>query len=156
MSQPIEWYRSSPVRGVLLVATVAFFTMMIGVFLLAFGLDSTGRINPSWQPWLLSSGMCVVILGVSMACYGFFFVLSKEGVSLVLRRDGLLHKTDADEHFYDWQHISAVDFSAGTLTISVDNQASVQIVQSFSGISGADLAHRIADVQRKALLGTIR
>ena len=156
MRRPLEWYRSSPLRGVLIVTVVSFFTMMVGVFLLAFGLDSTGRINPSWQPWLLSFGMCIVILGVSMACYGFFFVLSKEGIALVLHRDGLMYKTEANETFYDWQHISAIDFSSGTLTITIENQSPIRIAQSFLGISGTDLAHRIADVQRKALLGTIR
>ena len=156
MSRPIEWYRISPVKGVVFVAVTTFSIMMIGVFTLAFGLDSSGRVPIHLQPWMLMIGICVVITGVSLACYGFFKVLSKEGISLLLQNDGLLYSQEDESHLYSWQSIESVRFAKGKLIIEVEQQQDLIIQQSFLGINGAHLAERIIDIQRKALLGTIR
>jgi hypothetical protein len=156
MSQPIEWYRQSPIKKFLVVATVTFSIMMTGVFMLAFGLDNSGRVPLEWQPWCLTLGICIVIIGVSLACLGFFIVLSKDGISLQLQSNGLRYKSDQIEHFYKWQKIETIDFSSGKLRLKIEGEKTISIKQSFLGISGPKLAQRLQEFQRLALLGTIK
>ena len=156
MSRPIEWYSVSPIKGVAVVAVIAFSVMITGVFIIAFGLDNSGRVPLHWQPWMLSLGICIVIGGVSIASYGFFRVLSHKTDSLVLQTDGILYTAKEQEYFYHWQAIESIEFERGLLTFSIEDRPSFQIKQSFLGISGADLAARIREIQRKVLLGTIQ
>ena len=156
MSRPIEWYRNSPIKGVIVVATSSFFLLMVGVFILAGGMDNSGRVPIDWQPWLLMSGMCLVIFGVSVACYGFFRVFSNEGIYLELQTKGLMLKSKEQANFYHWQSIEHVEFISNAMIVTIENGSPIRIEQSFLGISGPELADRILDFQRKALLGTIR
>ena len=156
MNHPIEWYRQSPIKQFTLVAMVTFSIMMIGVFVLAFGLDNSGRVPLEWQPWCLSFGICIVIIGVSLACLGFFIVLSKEGISLHLQPNGLRYKSKTIDQFYKWQRIEQIDFSSGALLLKIEDENPISIKQSFLGISGPKLAERLREFQRLALLGTIK
>jgi len=153
MSRTIEWYRISPLKGVVIVAIIAFSIMISGVFIIAFGLDNSGRVPQEWQPWMLSSGMCIVIISICIACYGFFRVLSKEGTFLEVKTDGLLYKTEIEEHLYHWQLIENIEFQGGQLLIQAEGEPLLRIEQDFLGISGSQLAERLLEVQRKALLG---
>jgi len=156
MSRPVEWYRNSPIKGVLIVAGFSFLTIMISVFILAGGLDNSGRVPIEWQPWMLMSGMCMVIFGVSAACYGFFRVLANEGVYVELQTKGLLLRMKDKEDFYHWQSIERVEYQSKTMVVFIENGPSISITQSFLGISSPDLVTRILEFQRKALLGTIQ
>ena len=156
MSRPIEWYSASPIKGFTIVAIVAFSIMMTGVFILAVGMDNSGRVPMEWQPWMLSLGICIVIGGVSAASYGFFRVLSGKTDSLTLQTNGLLYVSNAQEYFYSWQKIESINFDQGVLIVTIEDLPDLQIKQSFLGISGTDLAARIRELQRKVLLGTIQ
>ena len=139
-----------------MVASAAAMVMMIGVLLVALGLESTGRISENHQPWYLIGGVSAVMIGVTGACAGFILVITRKTASLVLHINGLMYTTALDSHWVTWRNIDSISAQNNTVTLQINPSGSLQIDAKVIGTKSEQLAERLAELKRLVLLGTIR
>ena len=130
--------------------------MMIGVLLVALGLESTGRISEVHQPWYLIGGVSAVMIGVTGACAGFILVITRKTASLVLHINGLMYTTALESHWLSWRNIDGISAQNNIVTLQINPSGCLQIDAKIIGTSSEQLANRLAELKRLVLLGTIK
>ena len=135
-----------------MVASAAATVMMIGVLLVALGLESTGRISENHQPWYLIGGVSAVMIGVTGACAGFILVITRKTASLVLHINGLLYTTALDSHWVTWRNIDSISAQNTTVTLQINPSGSLHIDAKVIGTKSEQLAERLAELKRLVLL----
>ena len=139
-----------------MVASAAATVMMIGVLLVALGLESTGRISEDHQPWYLIGGVLAVMIGVTGACAGFILVITRKTASLVLHINGLMYTTALESHWVTWRNIDDISAQSNTVTVQINPSGYLHIDAKIIGTKGKPLADRLAELKRLVLLGTIK
>ncbi|MEL6349850.1 MAG: hypothetical protein AAFV53_42500 [Myxococcota bacterium] len=155
-SLTVEWY-----RPVLLGRMIAIW--LGGVMLIGFGMvssaiafDPTGRFPEMVQAVSLVAGVLATVSGALFGLIGILRVLAADPVWLLVRLDGLLYHTDHEERFIPWQGLRTARWADRRLILEEDDQEPLVIGYRFMGISGPDLARRIRELQRQALLGVLQ
>ena len=153
MPPPIVWYRPSPLRGIIKFSLISGSQMIIGVVLMAMGLDLSNRVLEVWQPFLFILGIAIVIGGVCTAGMGFPYVLAKDNAILIVQTDGLVFEKNEHKIFFDWNHIRQITGSKNELCIKTNNGELFTIKEKFVGVKNIVLAETITEMKRKILLG---
>src|SRR5688572_12245062 len=143
---PVEWYRPSPLRRILAVWGVASLLMAVGALSSAVAWESTGRIPDSWQVVAGIIGGIGTIGGALAGLLGILHMLADDPAFLMIREDGIVFQEQENERFIPWQGLAGVRFEGGALVLDAEGQAPLRIQQSFTGISGPQLAKRIIDL----------
>jgi len=148
----IEWYRPAMTRRMLRIVLPCSLLTLTAALLIGGGVLVR---DGGWSATLVIVGVLFAIAGPTIAAYGVLKFL-KHDVYLSLRTDGVqFHDEEGCDSFIRWSDLEeAASPDPGTLELRPDNGGAPLIVkEQFIGIANADLAARIAELHRKALLG---
>ena len=151
MSRPIEWYRPAITKRMLRVVIPCSLLTLSAALLIGGGvLARDGALSVT----LVVVGVMFAIAGPTTAAYGVLKFL-KHDVYLALCTDGVrFHGEDGADAFVQWESLErATSPDAETLEIHLEQGPSWVLRERFIGIENKDLATRICELQRKALLG---
>jgi hypothetical protein len=151
----IEWYRPGLLGAILAVWVVGVSLMTVGVLGCAVALDNTGRIPLLWQHIAGVVGGAGTISGALVGLLGVLRVLSRDPVCLLLRRDGVLLRIEQEETFIAWEALTGCRVEDRALVLEREGLPAVTTRHRFMGASPEQLAARIREVQRQALLGVL-
>lgn len=149
----LEWYRADDTRRIVHVVLTGSVLVTAGVAALALAL---GRPFLEWRGLWLAMGALGVLAGPALTIMGFQRLMAQE-VCLALRTDGVcLHQAGADT-LVSWDMLDQVRWDApnAALVLEGAHQPALVIVARFSGIDGPDLARRVQQVRRRALMNLL-
>jgi hypothetical protein len=153
----VEWHRPDPRRGLVKAWLIGSVLLVTGAVLLAQVIYYAGEM-----PGAL--GVLLVILSVALSAAGPLLVVVTairslaDETCLVLRSDGL-HYTGRDGSFFvHWRDIVSLTLDDENDTLRIETETDTRSIShpQFVGVSRHDLAKRIDDIRRRALLGLIR
>ena len=152
--QVIDWYRPTPLYQVLKTAGFSGFFMILGLLVMALGLDQSGRVPAEWQDFATVIGILMVIGGVSYASFHIWTLLQNDHFVLEVSNLGLSIYNNSQERFFEWKEISKTQMEDGQMVIYTP-QEKIHVPHQFLGITKEQLTQRINDLQRKCLLGVL-
>lgn len=152
----VEWYRPALLGRMALVWMVG--VMLIGFGMLASGIafDPTGRFPEELQFACLILGVLGTVGGALFGLLGILRLLATDPVWLLLRLDGVVFHDHSQEVKVQWSALKAVRWEDRSLKLVREDGPEVVIEYTFMGISGPDLAKRIVEIQRQALMGVLQ
>ena len=128
---------------------------MLGVLVVGAGLDTSGRVSPELQKYLLVGGMIAVLSSVFSACFGYYRTLTRDNTMLILSTDGLSFQSDNQEDFIAWTQLQSIQLRKNTIVIQEKDQE-YTLPARFLGTSPKKLVETIIETQKKVLLGVLR
>lgn len=152
----VEWYRPVMLGRMVAVWLVGVMLIGFGVVSSAIAFDPTGRFPPDLQAVALAAGVLCTVGGALFGLLGILRVLSADPVWLLIRLDGVVFHTQDEETTIPWQQLQGARWEDRVLLLDRDRAAPLEIRYRFMGISGPDLAARITELQRQALMGVLR
>jgi hypothetical protein len=155
MSKPLLWFRPSPFGKIFTISIVCGFFMMLGAIVVGAGVDTSGRISPNVQPFLLLGGMMCVICAVFGACWGFYKILMNDNTLLLLSTKGIEWNTPSTNESMSWRELDSVEKSGSNILLSGE-QKELRIPLHFVGTTPEKLVATISETQKKVLLGVMR
>ena len=153
MNNAIAWYRPNPIPKLLAIGTISATMMVLGVIIMAFGIDQSGRVAEEWRNPAIVMGVLIVITGVLHACIRFYRTLEKDQTVLVLNQDGIEYHSEGRTQKFDWRTLKHIHYGPEGLEIGLSPNDFLRITKRFLGISGPALATKIKELQHHILLG---
>ena len=153
----VEWYRVEQRRTLLGIWVAGASLLSCGVLMLAVVYRGTDGLG-----WPLGAGLAIVgalltLAGPLFAVLAFQKVLSDDSY-VALRGDGVLYNDGQQDHLIRWDDLEEVvhDAPTGAVRLRTSDGRWVSVEIELAGIAPQDLATRIVDVRRKALLELLR
>ena len=129
--------------------------MMLGVVVVGFGLDTSGRVPTDLQSYLLIGGMICVLTSAFSAAFGYYRTLTHDNTMLLLSTEGLSFQSANREDFIEWKKLQTIHLHKNTIIIQSNNQQYC-FPAKFLGTSPKRLVETITETQKKVLLGVLR
>ena len=129
--------------------------MMLGVVVVGFGLDTSGRVPEHLQNYLLVGGMIFVLTSAFSAAFGYYRTLTHDNTMLLLSTKGLSFQSANREDFIEWKTLQTIHLHKNTIIIQSKNQQ-YYFPAKFLGTSPKRLVETITETQKKVLLGVLR
>lgn len=152
----VEWYRPVMLGRMVAVWLVGVLLIGFGVVSSAIAFDPTGRFPRDVQAVSLVLGVLCTVGGALFGLLGILRVLSADPVWLLIRLDGVVFHTQHDEISVPWQGLLGARWDGRALVLDREGAPPLVIRYRFMGISGPDLAARIVELQRQALMGVLQ
>lgn len=151
----MEWYRPALLGRMLAVWLVGVMLIGLGMMSGAIGFNTGGQFPALVQTIAAVVGVLSAVSGALVGLLGFLRLLSADPIWLLVRLDGVVYHTDREEVFVPWQSLKGAH-GERRLVLEREGAAPLDIPHQFMGISGGDLAARLLELQRQALMGVLR
>lgn len=168
----LDAYRADVSRALARVLSIASLLVLLGSVLcgsslvalheegvpIAFGRrPSVAFVVPappvSSTPWLMGlGGLALVIAGTGTAIVGLRRILADERY-VILRSDGALFVRGRERRVVKWRNVEDVGHEDGALVFHCHDGTALTIGGEWGGVTVPELARRVAQVRRRALLG---
>ena len=152
----VEWYRPVLLGRMVTVWLGGVMLIGLGLVLGGVGFRSGTQIPALVQGLAALGGVLSTISGALVALLGMLRLLSADPIWLLVRLDGLVYHTDQEEVFVPWQGLTGARSEPPGLVLEREGGAPLLIPHRFMGTTGPELAARLLELQRQALMGVLR